>query len=565
MKRWLIFIVLLSVLSITPYAEAQEMKYGYDEAYDEVVYAVASEQLSEEAYALYEQLKTIMQARQATFSVTYKGAWAQTQADFKQAVAAVLREDEYLAYDYLGYRYSSKGYDGAVTFTGTARYIQNAEQVTYVTKQIKKILPIIITPQMDDYAKVKAVHDYVVTNVAYDTSMNQAVNAPYFALTGGKTLCNGYAMLVHQMLQEANVPVRLISGVAGHGSKVENHAWNLVQVGGKWFHLDATWDDPIPDVAGRVLYNYYLLSDREIGKNHIWQNGGLNNHDAPYPSATTELFTHLVMTDREDVMLQFTNGTEIAKDEQQLRDYIREQFAKQQPNFTVFYQGQQSVSKVVAQATDGHQHNISYQTHPHRIPNTTQLTIKVGSYSGATQKQLRFATSLPMTTTVGDTLHVNIALVDGNATEDVTNKASIYANNTPTAATITLKQPGNMVINVVYNGQTLHHVVSVAPAPAPKVLAYPIEGIEPLPEKTTSNLMKQWVIAFSQPVKKYDQLRVLNQYGVEVAVTVQRQDNQVTVTPLVPYTKGEVYYLLLQGVESMTQTLPPQSMKFTIE
>ena len=315
------------------------------------------------------------------------------------------------------------------------------------------------------------------------------------------------------------------------------------------FYLDATWDDPIPDVAGRVLYNYYLLSDREIGKNHIWQNGGLNNHDAPYPSATTELFTHLVMTDREDVILQFTNGTEIAKDEQQLRDYICEQFAKQQPNFTVFYQGQQSVSKVVAQATDGHQHNISYQTQPHRIPNTTQLTIKVGSYSGATQKQLRFATALPTTATVGDTLHVSIALVDGNATEDVTNKASIYANNTPTAATITLKQPGNMVVKVVYNGQTLHHVVSVTP----KVLAYPIEGIEPLLEKTTTHLTKQWVITFNHPVKKYDQLRVLNQYGVEVAVALQRQDNQVTVTPLVPYTKGEVYYL------------PPQSMKFTIE
>lgn len=233
----------------------------------------------------------------------------------------------------------------------------------------------------------------------------------------------------------------------------------------------------------------------------------------------------------------------------------------QQEVTQILYQGQQSVSKVVAQATDGHQHNISYQTHPHRIPNTTQLTIKVGSYSGATQKQLRFATALPTTATVGDTLHVNIALVDGNATEDVTNKASIYANNTPTAATITLKQPGNMVVNVVYNGQTLHHVVSVTP----KVLAYPIEGIEPLLEKTTTHLTKQWVITFNHPVKKYDQLRVLNQYGVEVAVALQRQDNQVTVTPLVPYTKGEVYYLLLQGVESMTQILPPQSMKFTIE
>lgn len=563
MKRWLIFIVLLSVLNIPSYAEAQEMKYGYDEAYDEVVYAVASEQLSVETYELYEQLKTIMQARQATFNVTYKGSWAETQAAFKQAVAAVLREDEYLAYDYLGYRYSSKGYDGAVTFTGTARYIQNAEQVAYVSKQIKKILPTIITSQMDDYAKVKAVHDYVVTNVAYDTSMNQGVNAPYFALTGGKTLCNGYAMLVHQMLQEANVPVRLISGVAGHGSNVENHAWNLVQVGSKWFHLDATWDDPIPDVAGRVLYNYYLLSDREIGKNHIWQNGGLNNHDAPYPSATTELFAHLLLTDREDVIQQFMNGMEIAKDEQQLKNYIREQFSIQQPMFTVLYQGQQSVSTVMAQAMNGNQHKVSYQTHLHRIPNTTQLTIKVGSYSGVPQKQLRFATPLPKTATVGDTLQLNIALVGSGTTEDVTGKANIFANNIPTSAIITLQQAGNMIIKVMYNGQTLEHVIAVAPAP--KLLTYPIEGIEPLMEKTTTDLMKQWIITFNQSVKKFDYLRVLNQYGEEVAVALQQNDNQVTVTPLLPYTKGEVYYLLLEHVESRTQTLPPQSMKFTIK
>ena len=102
--------------------------------------------------------------------------------------------------------------------------------------------------------KIKAIHDYIITHVQYDTTMNQGVNAPYFALTQGKTLCQGYAMLFYQMAKEENIPVRLISGTAG--SKKIGHAWNLVQVDGVWYHLDATWDDPIPDVAGRTVYTY---------------------------------------------------------------------------------------------------------------------------------------------------------------------------------------------------------------------------------------------------------------------------------------------------------------------
>lgn len=55
---------------------------------------------------------------------------------------------------------------------------------------------------MNDHEKIKAIHDYIVLHVQYDTSYNQAINAPYFALTNGKTLCNGYAMLAYDMLKK---------------------------------------------------------------------------------------------------------------------------------------------------------------------------------------------------------------------------------------------------------------------------------------------------------------------------------------------------------------------------
>ena len=43
-----------------------------------------------------------------------------------------------------------------------------------------------------------------------------------------------------------------------------NHAWNLVQLDGQWYHVDVTWDDPAPDRYGQVLHDYFLVTDQEI-------------------------------------------------------------------------------------------------------------------------------------------------------------------------------------------------------------------------------------------------------------------------------------------------------------
>lgn len=88
----------------------------------------------------------------------------------------------------------------------------------------------------------------------------------YEALTEGKTVCQGYALLVHAMLIEAGIPGQIIEGEAG-GTL---HAWNLVQLDGSWYHLDATWDDPLPNRDGQIRYTYYLRTDEEMRGDHIW-------------------------------------------------------------------------------------------------------------------------------------------------------------------------------------------------------------------------------------------------------------------------------------------------------
>lgn len=568
MKRWLMVLVVLSYLGNMPSALAEEIHYGYYEEDEIIPLAVAPEALSPEAKRLFLELQPLMAQRETMISLTYKGEWEKVLSDFRAALSATLREDEYLAYDYMGYGLSYKGDTGRVTLLFQPRYIQTAEQVAFVKQRIKTILPTIVTPQMDDYAKVKAVHDYVVLNVAYDPRVNQDVNAPYFALTGGKTLCNGYAMLVHQMLEELTIPVRLISGDAGNGHKTEHHAWNLVQLGGKWFHLDATWNDPLPDVKGRVLYNYYLLTDQEIAKDHFWSNGGLNNHDASYPRATTELFTHLAATGRLDVVAAMTNGVPIAADEQALTTYVQQQFARHTPSFDVLYQGKRSAGDIIIRSMDGNQQGVSYSYRTHRMPNTTEITVTVKGYKGQPLPpkvtELMWVAALPAEVVLGTQQPLRVtALYDDGTSKDVTAQVAWQVRGaTRTNDTLHFSQPGVAEIAASFEGQALHYQVEVVKPLA--LMSYPIAGVKPLQAMANIPATKVWTVTLSNPAISVSGVYVLDKYGQRVTTTIVNQGTSLTISPATPYQAGETYYLMLDDVASTHHKLVPQSMKFTI-
>lgn len=241
--------------------------------------------------------KALLQ-RKTTFTVTYSGDFTNTRSKVLQAFKSVFLKNEYLNYDFRGYRFVASGYKGNATIKFNVGYYQTANQIKFVQQKVDKILRKILTNRMNDHEKIKAIHDYIVLNVQYDTSYNQAINAPYFALSNGKTLCNGYAMLTYDMLKKAGIPVRLISGT----SKGIGHAWNLVRLDGRWYHLDVTWDDPVPDQAGRLRYDYYLLPDKLIKKDHFWKTGGLNGFEQPYPIANTD-YANLLLQSKMDKLV----------------------------------------------------------------------------------------------------------------------------------------------------------------------------------------------------------------------------------------------------------------------
>lgn len=124
------------------------------------------------------------------------------------------------------------------------------------------ILAQTVTAGMSDYDIAKALHDYLVLNCVYDYDnyLRHTVPAESYtadgALLEGTAVCAGYARAYQLLMQQAGIPCEYVSGYAGGG-----HAWNVVEIDGAWYHVDTTWDDPVPDRAGYVRYDYFLKSD----------------------------------------------------------------------------------------------------------------------------------------------------------------------------------------------------------------------------------------------------------------------------------------------------------------
>ncbi|MBQ7901619.1 MAG: hypothetical protein IJ365_06630 [Clostridia bacterium] len=108
---------------------------------------------------------------------------------------------------------------------------------------------------MSDFEKVMAVHDYMVLNYKYDETLE---NHSITIMTTKTGVCQAYAYAFKHVMNELDIDCAYVS------SEQMNHAWNLVKIDGKWYHLDMTWDDPVTDRFGQVSHTYALLSTKCI-------------------------------------------------------------------------------------------------------------------------------------------------------------------------------------------------------------------------------------------------------------------------------------------------------------
>ncbi|NIK80324.1 hypothetical protein FHS15_005508 [Paenibacillus castaneae] len=225
-------------------------------------------------------------ARSERFSVTYTGDKQKLSDQMTDVIRAALTHDDYSAYILESYIYTIRSWGTKSTISIEARYRESLEQTAAVDRVVAKALASMITPVMNDHEKIKVIHDWIVSHVEYDQTLSHYT--AYDAVTLGEAVCQGYSLLGYKMLNEAGIKVRIAEGTVNTGE----HAWNMVQLDGAWYHLDLTWDDPVGLAVGNsqaaqatetgndsIRYHYYLKSDKEMRVDHQWTKS--------YPEANT--------------------------------------------------------------------------------------------------------------------------------------------------------------------------------------------------------------------------------------------------------------------------------------
>ncbi|AIQ66846.1 transglutaminase-like domain-containing protein [Paenibacillus graminis] len=96
-----------------------------------------------------------------------------------------------------------------------------------------------------DEQKVKAIYNYIVSNVKYDYSLASSVTTDYIpnndnTLATKKGICYDYASLFATMLRSQGIPTKLVMGNTSYVTSY--HAWNEVLLDGKWVTIDTTVD-----------------------------------------------------------------------------------------------------------------------------------------------------------------------------------------------------------------------------------------------------------------------------------------------------------------------------------
>ena len=134
-----------------------------------------------------------------------------------------------------------------------------AARIARLTREARKL---------DEAGREKYIHDFLCGNVRYDKLEKTYSHELLGPLTQGVGVCEGIAKSCKALCDALELPcvVALSAPDADAGQKY-GHTWNVVRLGGAWYHLDATFDLSLGR-CGATRYDYFNLNDERIFRDH---------------------------------------------------------------------------------------------------------------------------------------------------------------------------------------------------------------------------------------------------------------------------------------------------------
>ena len=121
--------------------------------------------------------------------------------------------------------------------------------------------------KLTELEKERYIHDFICEHVHYDKLKKPYSHEILGPLTQGVGVCEGIAKTVKALCDQLGLwcIVALSEADPARGIKYR-HTWNVVRVGGQYYHLDATFDNSLQ--RGEKRYDYYNLDDGRLFRDH---------------------------------------------------------------------------------------------------------------------------------------------------------------------------------------------------------------------------------------------------------------------------------------------------------
>ena len=144
-----------------------------------------------------------------------------------------------------------------VTFNGKLSYMTTKQQEERLREEIQAIVRGLNLTGKSEYEKARAIYNWICSHVTYDYARlddesYQMKYSAYNAVMQHTAVCDGFAQLFYRMALTAGLDARIKLN--------ENHAWNLVRIGGLYYYCDSTWDSGLPESE----YRYFLKGEYDF-------------------------------------------------------------------------------------------------------------------------------------------------------------------------------------------------------------------------------------------------------------------------------------------------------------
>ena len=224
-----------------------------------------------------EDIRAALRRRQERIVISYSshsdnmkdlGIIADELFEYALSETAEPDEGDYMRYQIGGYDldYSYEEADGEYSYrlVLTPDYYSSQEEEQKVDEAVRDIIESFgFDSQTGDYEKIKAVFDWVCKNVRYDPVKSRLgsshyKSSAYGALFYKNAVCQGYSVLMYRLLRECGISCRIVTGIAEREGESELHAWNIAELDGRYYNIDASWCSQLG------TEDYFLKSDEDM-------------------------------------------------------------------------------------------------------------------------------------------------------------------------------------------------------------------------------------------------------------------------------------------------------------